>query len=76
MFLGMVIDRANAAGPADLWAKEGGFLLGVALFMILLRPAVAGLAAAFQSVVLNPNLNVMVLSRLHRWTLGPGRHLL
>ncbi|EPX84459.1 ABC-type multidrug transport system, ATPase and permease component [Rubellimicrobium thermophilum DSM 16684] len=44
--------------------------LGIALFLIVLRPLAFGASAAFQSVVIGPSLNVLVLSRLHRWTLG------
>jgi len=34
------------------------------------RPALFGLSAAFQSVVIGPNLFTLVVGRLHRWTLG------
>jgi ATP-binding cassette subfamily B protein len=36
----------------------------------VLRPLTFGAYAAFQSVVIGPSLNVLVLSRLFRWTLG------
>jgi ATP-binding cassette subfamily B protein len=36
----------------------------------VLRPLTFGANAAFQSVVIGPSLNVLVLSRLFRWTLG------
>ena len=70
MLLGQVIDRAITAGPQRLFPDQGWFLLWAAFFLIVLRPIIFGLSAAFQSVVINPNLNVLVLSRLHRWTLG------
>jgi ATP-binding cassette subfamily B protein len=70
MLLGQVIDRAISTGPDRLFSEQGWFLLWTALFLIVLRPIIFGLSAAFQSVVINPNLNVLILSRLHRWTLG------
>ena len=70
MLLGQVIDRSLAAGPANLLAEQGLFLIGAAAFLILVRPVIFGLSAAFQSIVANPSLNVLILSRLHRWTLG------
>src|SRR5690606_2026943 len=70
MLLGMVIDRAVGSGPERLFVQDGWFLIAAAVFLIVLRPIIFGLSAAFQSVVINPNLNVLILSRLHRWTLG------
>jgi ATP-binding cassette subfamily B protein len=70
MLLGLVIDRAVAAGPERLYDSQLWFLLGTAAFLIVLRPVIFGLSAVVQSVIVNPNVNVLVLSRLHRWTLG------
>jgi ATP-binding cassette subfamily B protein len=70
MLLGQIIDRSVAAGPDGLFADEGWFLVGAALFLIVLRPVIFGLSAAVQSIMLNPSLNTLILSRLHRWTLG------
>ena len=70
MFLGWVIDTSTSNGPIGLFDNHGVLFLTIAVFLIALRPLVFGLSAAFQAVVLNPNLNVLVLSRLHRWTLG------
>jgi ATP-binding cassette subfamily B protein len=70
MLLGIVIDAAEAAGPAALWSDNAALLVFAALFLIAIRPAAYGLSAAYQGVAINPNLLVLVLSRLHRWTLG------
>ncbi len=70
MLLGMVIDRAVAAGPDGVYDSQIWFLAGAALFLIVIRPVIFGLSAVSQSIVINPNINVLVLSRLHRWTLG------
>lgn len=70
LLLGVVIDTALAAEPSQLFGGNGWLFLGIAVFLIAVRPAIFGLSAIFQAVVLNPNLNVLVLSRLHRWTMG------
>jgi ATP-binding cassette subfamily B protein len=69
--LGMVIDTAIASGPesffstANLLAIVGG--LG---FFLVLRPILFGLSAASNAIIVQPNVNPLVLSRLNRWTMG------
>jgi ATP-binding cassette subfamily B protein len=70
MLLGDVIDAAVSSGPGTLWSSNQVLLIGAAVFLIVLRPISYGISAAFQSVAISPNLNVLVLSRLHRWTMG------
>jgi ATP-binding cassette subfamily B protein len=70
MLLGIVIDAAEASGPAALWSENAALLIFSGVFLVLLRPAAYGLSAAYQGVAINPNLLVLVLSRLHRWTMG------
>ncbi|CAN0593428.1 unnamed protein product, partial [Ectocarpus sp. 12 AP-2014] len=45
-------------------------LVGVLAFFVLLRPVLFGLSSMANAVVVQPNVNPLVLSRLHRWTLG------
>jgi ATP-binding cassette subfamily B protein len=40
------------------------------LFYLLLRPLFFGTSAAFNGIVLPPNLSPLIQSRLHRWSLG------
>ncbi len=70
MLLGFVIDAAEASGMEALWSDNKGLLIASALFLIVIRPAVYGISTAYQSVAISPNVNVLVLSRLHRWTMG------
>jgi ATP-binding cassette subfamily B protein len=70
MLLGIVIDAAEASGPAALWTENAALLIFTAVFLVAIRPAAYGLSAAYQGVAINPNLLVLVLSRLHRWTMG------
>jgi len=69
MMLGIVVDMA-AGTPGALWVDHWPMLVGIMLFLLIARPLAFGANALLQSVVLTPNLNVLVLSRLHRWTLG------
>ncbi|MBW7922758.1 MAG: ABC transporter ATP-binding protein [Rubellimicrobium sp.] len=70
MLLGLVIDMAQSSGAVAVFSDHGLAFIGIALFLIVLRPLAFGANAALQSVVLTPNLSVLVLSRLHRWTMG------
>ncbi|MFV0360916.1 ABC transporter ATP-binding protein [Tropicimonas sp.] len=68
--LGRIIDTALASDPATVFADNWKLLLGAALFFVVFRPAVFGLSAAANGVVIQPNVMPLVLSRLHRWTMG------
>ena len=69
--LGLVIDATIAVEPADFFAPGNLVLVGGALFFFLIvRPLFFGLSAASNSIIVQPNLNPLVLMRLHRWTLG------
>ena len=70
MLLGTVIDLAAGSAPENLWSDHALLFAAIAVFLIVLRPLTFGANAAFQSVVIGPSLNVLVLSRLFRWTLG------
>jgi ATP-binding cassette, subfamily B, bacterial len=69
-FLGRIVDAAGTIPPSELWAREWPLLAGFAVFLVVLRPIVFGLSAASNSVILQPNVLPLVLSRLHRWTMG------
>ena len=68
LMLGLVIDWAVTGG--DLWAAHGWAYIAIAVFLLGVRPLAFGLNASAQAVAIAPALNVLVLSRLHRWTLG------
>ncbi len=70
MLLGLVIDMAQASGAAAVFSDHGLAFAAIAAFLIVVRPLAFGANAALQTVVLTPNLSVLVLSRLHRWTMG------
>ncbi|MFN3969987.1 MAG: ABC transporter ATP-binding protein [Gemmobacter sp.] len=70
LILGWVIDAALAAGPDAFFAENAVLLAGFVVFYIILRPAAFALASASNAIVVGPNVLPLVLSRLHRWTLG------
>ncbi|MBM9593818.1 ABC transporter ATP-binding protein [Roseitranquillus sediminis] len=70
LLLGFVIDLAVAHGEAGFFAENWPMLALVASFFLFLRPGAMGMSSAVNSVMVQPNVNPLVLSRLHRWTLG------
>ena len=70
LILGWVIDSALAAGPDGFFSGHVLMLLAVLAFFVLVRPILFGLSSMANAVVVQPNVNPLVLSRLHRWTLG------
>jgi ATP-binding cassette subfamily B protein len=70
LILGWVIDAAVETGPAGFFASHAALLVWFLVFYLILRPAAFGLSSASNSVVVGPNVLPLVLSRLHRWTLG------
>ncbi|CUH86517.1 Putative multidrug export ATP-binding/permease protein [Phaeobacter sp. CECT 5382] len=69
--LGLVIDTALASGPEQFFTT-GNILviIGALGFFLILRPVLFGLSAASNAIIVQPNVNPLVLSRLNRWTLG------
>ena len=70
LILGYVIDAAIDAGPQGFFSANVLLIAGVLAFFVLMRPILFGLSSMANAVVVQPNVNPLVLSRLHRWTLG------
>ncbi|MHA6324473.1 ABC transporter ATP-binding protein [Roseivivax sp. CAU 1753] len=70
LILGHVVDAALASGAGSIFTAQTGILVGALLFFVLLRPVILGINTFFQSIVVQPNVLTLVLSRLHRYTLG------
>ncbi|MBT0957672.1 ABC transporter ATP-binding protein [Alphaproteobacteria bacterium KMM 3653] len=70
LMLGLVIDTALASTPETFFADHIWLVLGVAAFFVVLRPLAFTFSAGSNAIVVQPNVNPLVLSRLHRWTLG------
>ncbi len=70
MIIGWVIDAAVSSDPASFFTEHLGLLILFLVFYLFLRPLSFGLSSASNSIVIGPNVLPLVLSRLHRWTLG------
>ncbi|KRW95322.1 ABC transporter ATP-binding protein [Paracoccus sp. MKU1] len=70
VLLGWVVDAVVSTPTDRIWADQGGLILGFVAFFLLIRPAIFGLSTASSSVIIGPNILPLVLSRLHRWTMG------
>ncbi len=70
VLLGRVVDAVATGSPETMWAEHGLLIATFAGFFLLLRPVVFGLSTATSSVIIGPNVLPLVLSRLHRWTMG------
>ena len=70
MILGWVIDSALNTGTVDYFAQNVWLLAGFVAIYMIVRPVALGATAASNAIVLGANVLPLVLSRLHRWTLG------
>ncbi len=68
--LGLVIDAANTSSPATVFADHRWLFAGFLFFYLVARPLIFGLSTASQSIIIEPGLFPLILSRLHRWTIG------
>ena len=70
LILGWVIDAAIGSGPDRFFADHWPLITVFILFYMVLRPIAFGVSSASNSIIVGPNVLPLVLSRLHRWTLG------
>ena len=70
LMLGWVIDAALSSDAEGYFSQNALLLIGVVAFFLLARPILMGLSGLMQSVVVGPSLSNLILSRLHRHSLG------
>jgi len=70
LLLGAVIDAAISSGPNEFFAENLTLILTVLFFFLLLRPISFAASAYANSVIVQPNIQPLVLTRLNSWTLG------
>ena len=70
MLLGWVIDAAATTGPQGFFAQNWSLVAVFVGFFLIVRPLSFGMSAAFNGIVVPPNVYPLIQSRLHRWTLG------
>ncbi|SFD69490.1 ABC transporter ATP-binding protein [Roseivivax sediminis] len=69
MVLGRVVDAAVAAEGA-VFSEATWILIGAMLFFVALRPLAYVCSTYFNTLIIQPNVFNLVLSRLHRYTIG------
>lgn len=70
LLLGMIVDAVAQGQPQTLWSQHWSLIIGFVAFFLIIRPAIFGLSTASSNVIIGPNILPLVLSRLHRWTMG------
>ena len=70
LILGWVIDAAVSSGPQGFFEQHWSLVVWFIAFYLVLRPLSFAVSSASNSIVIGPNVMPLVLSRLHRWTLG------
>lgn len=68
--LGWVIDATAISPPETFWSEQVLLVLGTVVLFLIIRPIALSASSALNTVVLQPNLAPLVLSKLHRWTMG------
>ena len=67
--LGRVIDAATGV-PSQVFQNHWELLAFFAAFYLIARPLIFGINTSALALTIEPNLFPLILSRLHRWTLG------
>lgn len=71
LILKRVVDSVSGTDPAAYFEGSTLWMLFAATaFFLVARPLFFGLSSAANSILVAPNINPLVLSRLNRWTLG------
>jgi len=71
LILGLVVDSAVSSGPDSFFdGSNTTMLVSAVFFFVIARPVLFGLSSASNSIMVGPNINPLVQSRLNRWTLG------
>lgn len=71
LILGWVIDATVVSGPEAFFDGRNTAVIAISIaFFLIARPVLFGLSAGSNAIIVQPNLNPLVLSRLHRWSLG------
>lgn len=68
--VGWLIDFVLAQEPSTLFADNWLLFAGIAFFFVVARPFFMWLSAAVQNLSVQNNIFPLILSRLHRYTLG------
>ena len=70
LILGWVVDAAVTTSPTAFFTDHWTLIVWFVAFYLIVRPLAFAVSSASNSIVIGPNVMPLVLSRLHRWTLG------
>ena len=68
-YLGRVVDLLTGAEPTEVWADHGAELIAMAVFIMVIRPAVQGLDVLLINQAIMPNYGTLFRWRAHRHVL-------
>ncbi|MGV6810897.1 MAG: ABC transporter ATP-binding protein [Brevirhabdus sp.] len=68
-YMGRVVDVLSSGGPAEVWAAFGSELIMVAVFILLVRPALQMLDVLLLNNAILPNFGTLIRWRAHRHVL-------
>ena len=68
--IGWAIDFAEEFGPTRLFAENWLLFFAIAVFFVIVRPGLMAINAGLGSLSVGANLYPLILSRLHRHTIG------
>lgn len=68
--VGWLVDFVLAQDPATMFQENWVTFLAIALFFVALRPFTIWLSTSMQNLAVMNNIFPLILSRLHRYTLG------
>ena len=68
-YMGRIVDLLTNAGPGEVWARHGTELILVALFLLLIRPALQALDVLLLNNAILPNFGTLIRWRAHRHVL-------
>ncbi len=70
LMLGWVVDAALASDQGSFWSENVWLMVGAVALFLGIRPLTFTVSSAINTIILQPNLAPLVLSKLHRWTMG------
>ncbi|WP_286173990.1 ABC transporter ATP-binding protein [Rhodobacter sp. NTK016B] len=68
--LGAVVDAATSGDALGFFADNWALLTIFVVFFLAIRPLAFGLNSAANFMIIAPNIDPLILSRLNRWSMG------
>ncbi|NDR57510.1 ABC transporter ATP-binding protein [Aliiruegeria sabulilitoris] len=68
-YMGRVVDMLGSTSPGDVWKEHGWELIGIAAFILILRPLIQALDVLVLNNGIMPNFGTLIRWRSHRHVL-------